>query len=286
MRYLITGSSGQLAKCFAARFEIEGITFFAPPESSLDVTDQNAIDLAVKESNPDVILNCAAFNAVDVAEDYPISAIAINSTAVANLATACKKYGCLLVHYGTDYVFDGKGDKPYIESDAVNPINEYGKSKIAGEQALTNAGIDFLLLRVSWVYGRGTQNFLYKMQKWAQGKSSLNVVSDQISVPTYTEDIVTYTLKSIEAGLKGLYHLTNSGYAARNEVASLFFKELGRDIEILPVDSDAFPSPVSRPAFSAMNNAKLSQALGLEIPSWEDAIGRFCKHSRGCISVG
>lgn len=285
MRYLITGSSGQLARCFAARFEAEGINFSAPPESSLDVTNQNAINAAVEESNPDVILNCAAFNAVDAAENYPAPAMAINSTAVGNLAEICKKYGCFLVHYGTDYVFDGKNNKPYVESDVVNPINEYGKSKLAGEQALANTGMDFLLLRVSWVYGHGTQNFLYKMQKWAQGKSSLKVVSDQTSVPTYTEDIVTYTLKSIEADLKGLYHLTNSGYAARNEVASFFFKTLKRDIEILPADSAAFPSPASRPVFSAMDNTKLSQALGLEIPSWEDAIERFCKHSRGCVSI-
>jgi len=132
-----------------------------------------------------------------------------------------------------------------------------------------------LVLRLSWVYGDGTQNFLYKMIQWSEGKDVLKVVWDQISVPTYTEDIVTYTLKALDKNLRGCYHLTNSGYAARNEVAEHFFKCINKDISIIPVDSDEFPSPVKRPVFSAMNNKKLSEALQQSIPSWENAIERF-----------
>jgi len=281
MKFLITGSSGQLARDFAARFEANGAAFAAPPEAVLDITDPKAIDTAIVNSHPDVVLNCAACNAVEAAENDPSRATAINAHAISSLALACRKHQCLLVHYGTDYVFDGESDRPYVETDATNPINEYGKSKLAGEKALACGGIDFLLLRVSWVYGQGTQNFLYKMQKWAEGRSSISVVTDQVSVPTYTADIVTYTLQAIAGGLRGLYHLTNSGYASRYEVADLLFKSLGGNMTVLPADSGAFPSPVKRPAFSAMDNGKLSTDLGIEIPTWQNAIERFCAEGAG-----
>jgi dTDP-4-dehydrorhamnose reductase len=275
MKYLIAGSSGQLAKAFIDRFEKEGLSFDAPPESTFDITSPDAVESVFKSSKPDVIINCAAYNAVDAAEEDPGPAFRINAEAVGTLATAAATHKVTIVHYGTDYVFDGDSESPYGEADKPAPLNAYGQSKLAGEDAVLAADGESLLLRLSWVYGNGNQNFFHKMLQWSEGRDILKVVWDQISVPTYTEDIVTYTLAALDAQLRGLYHLTNSGYATRYEVARHFFKCIDRDITVIPVGSDAFPSPVSRPFFSAMSNKKLSSTLGMSIPSWEDAVERF-----------
>ena len=275
MKYLIAGASGQLAKAFISRFEQDGISFAAPPEQEFDITDPDAVERTVAATSPDVIINCAAYNAVDAAEQNPEPAFRINAEAVRTLAETAASHGAKFVHYGTDYVFDGKTERPCREDDPTNPLNAYGNSKRDGEKIAVDAGA--LVLRVSWVYGDGTQNFFHKMLQWSEGKDVLKVVWDQISIPTYTEDIVTYTLKALDAGLTGLYHLTNSGYATRYEVARRFFKCIERDTIIIPVGSDAFPSPVKRPFFSAMSNQKLSDALETNIPDWEDAVERFAR---------
>jgi len=275
MKYLIAGASGQLAKAFISHFEKTGIAFDAPPETEFDITNPDAVSQVFASSKPDVILNCAAYNNVDAAENNPAPAFAINAEAVKTLAEAAAKHGAVIVHYGTDYVFDGETEHPYSEEDNTNPLNAYGQSKLDGETEVLESEAESLLLRVSWVYGNGTQNFLHKMQQWSEGRTVLKVVWDQISVPTYTEDIVTYTLAALKHNLRGRYHLTNSGYATRYEVAKHFFKCINKDITIIPVGSDTFPSPVNRPFFSAMNNRKLSDALGQSIPSWEDALERF-----------
>ena len=277
VKYLIAGSSGQLAKAFIARFEQAGIAYSAPPESVFDITNTQSVADTVADVAPDVIINCAAYNAVDAAEVDSKPAFLINAEAVKSLAHAAKQHGIPLVHYGSDYVFDGKTDRLYTEEDPTVPLNAYGKSKRAGEIALAETGADFLLLRLSWVYGNGNQNFFHKMLQWTEGRDILKVVWDQISVPTYAEDIVTYTLLALDKGLRGTYHLTNTGYASRYEVARHFFRCMQKDITVIPVGSEAFPSPVQRPFFSAMSNKKLAAALGVEIPSWEDAVERFAK---------
>ncbi len=275
MKYLIAGSSGQLAKAFIARFERTGAAFLAPEEHAFDITDPGSVNRVISAYAPDTIINCAAYNNVEAAELDPAPAILVNSTAVSILAAASAQCGSTFVHYGTDYVFDGNSERAYTEEDPTAPLNEYGKSKLAGEGFLSDEGTKTLLLRLSWVYGDGNQNFLHKMLQWTEGRNSLKVVWDQISVPTYTEDIVTYTLAALEQGLHGCYHLTNTGYASRYEVARYFFKCMQKDITVIPVGSDAFPSPVERPFFSAMSNKKFQSALNLDIPSWEDALERF-----------
>jgi dTDP-4-dehydrorhamnose reductase len=277
MKYLIAGASGQLAKAFISHFDRDEIAFEAPPESAFDITDARSVETFVETCKPDVILNCAAYNAVDTAERDPAPAFRINAEAVETLAAAAARHSAILVHYGTDYVFDGATERPYREEDETGPLNAYGKSKLAGEQAALNGDAEALLLRVSWAYGSGNQNFFHKMLEWSEGRDVLKVVWDQISVPTYTEDIVTYTLAALEHQLRGLYHLTNSGYATRYEVARHFFKCIERDTTIIPVGTDAFPSPAERPFFSAMSNDKLSSALDTVIPTWEDAVSRFAQ---------
>lgn len=275
MKYLITGSSGQLAKEFIAHFEKAGIDYIAPSENELDITDADIVEQVVADYFPDVILNCAAYNNVDAAEEDSSIAFKVNADAVGILASAALKHGAVIVHYGSDYVFDGKTDQPNAEEDPTNPLNAYGASKLVGEKALIDSNADYLLMRLSWVYGNGSQNFFHKLMQWSENNDVLKVVWDQLSVPTNTEDIVKYTLEALDCKLRGIYHLTNSGYASRYETARYFFKCLKKDITIIPVGSDTFPSPVERPFFSAMSNAKLSAALGKPLPTWEDAVERF-----------
>jgi dTDP-4-dehydrorhamnose reductase len=255
-----------------------GHAVLAPAEESLDISDAAVVQTMLGKHSPDIVLNCAAYNNVDRAEkdDYE-TAFRVNALGPKNLGTACREHGALLVHYGTDYVFDGKKEGYYTEDDTPAPINRYGETKREGEIFVMSEADQYLLFRLSWVFGDGRQNFLYKLSEWAKKNRVLKIVSDQVSVPTYTADVVSVTLMAIEKGLRGLYHLTNSGYASRYEVARYFLEKIGADNLVLPVNTDLFPSPAKRPYFSAMSNAKLSRALGYKIPDWKDAIDRSIK---------
>jgi dTDP-4-dehydrorhamnose reductase len=274
-RLLVTGASGQLAGSFVAYGAQGKSEVSAPPEAELDITSRAAIERAFETYRPTVLVNCAAYNNVDGAEADPQAADLVNRDAVATLSDLCAKHAVKFVHYGSDYVFDGTSG-PYTEEDTPKPLNRYGASKLAGEQAaLKNP--DALVFRTSWVYGPGEQNFLFKLRQWSEGHAQLKVVADQISTPTYTVDIVTATLEAIRAGLSGLYHLVNHGYASRIDVARAYFEAIGRTIDLEPVPTSHFPSPATRPLFSALLPTKLEQALGHELPTWQDAITRYAK---------
>lgn len=275
MKILITGANGQLAREFQKALKNYDCTAVALDKESLDISDLNIVTEAFSKYNPDIILNCAAYNFVDKAEKDFDTAYKINAAGVRNLAVACKKNNALLVHYSTDYIFDGTKEDFYTEEDEPNPINNYGKSKLLGEKLLTEETDRFLLFRVSWVFGKGKQNFLYKLSEWAKENRVLKVVCDQISAPTFTKDIAILTMLAIDKGLRGVYHLTNSGYASRYEVARYFIERLGRDNLILPVNSDYFPSSAKRPYFSVMSNLKLSKNLDVNIPDWKMGIDRY-----------
>ncbi|MBI5681942.1 MAG: dTDP-4-dehydrorhamnose reductase [Deltaproteobacteria bacterium] len=273
MRFLITGANGQLAREFIRILNKEDIITLTKEE--LDISDLNAVEKCVGSLNPDVILNCAAYNLVDKSEDDIETAIRVNAHGVKNLAAASKRFNAFFVHYSTDYVFDGKKEDFYTEDDEPIPINNYGKSKLSGERYLQDETDNFLLFRVSWVFGKGRQNFLCKLLDLADKNKVIRIVSDQISVPTYVNDIAKTTLSALGKGLKGIYHLTNSGYASRYEVARYFLEKLGKKNLILPVRSDYFPCSAKRPYFSAMSNNKISKAVDAAIPDWEDGIDRY-----------
>jgi dTDP-4-dehydrorhamnose reductase len=275
MNILITGANGQLARDFQKELKNYNHEVTALDKKSLDISDLNVVTEAFSHYNPDIVLNCAAYNLVDKAEEDFDTAFKVNASGVKNLALMCKENNALFVHYSSDYIFDGTKEDFYTEEDKPNPINKYGESKLSGERFLKEVTDTFLLFRLSWVFGEGKQNFLYKLSEWAKKNRVLKVVSDQISVPTYTRDIVSLTMFAINKGLRGIYHLTNSGYASRYEVARYFTERLGLDNLILPVTSDYFPLPAKRPYFSAMSNLKLSRALGVDIPDWRIGINRY-----------
>lgn len=281
MRILVTGAQGQLAGEFRHQLEKSSEhQLTALTRAQLNITDASMVADALSRFRPEVVINCAAYNHVDNAEKDFDTALRANAVGVRNVAAACRKNNALMVHYSTDYVFDGTKEEFYTEEDQPHPISKYGESKLAGERVLADEMDNFLLFRVSWVFGPGTQNFLYKLSEWAKKNTTLKIVCDQISVPTYTGDIVNGTMAALEKGLRGIYHLTNSGYASRYEVARYYFEKLGLSTMLLPVDSDYFPSPAKRPYFSAMSNAKLSALLEYTIPDWQDAVDRFIRATR------
>jgi len=276
-KFLIAGSSGQLARAFIDYFEHNGFSYEAPDESVFDITDPDRARAVIQGNSPDYLINCAAYNQVDRAEDDPQKALTINAEAPGLLADVCQENGVFLVHYSSDYVFDGKKGAPYAEDDTPNPLNVYGTSKLKGEQAVQDKMTDYLIFRLSWVIGQGTQNFLYKLAGWAKNNPVLKISEDEISVPTFTPDIVWLTLLSLEDGLTGLYHLVSSGYASRYELSEYYMQLMGLNNTLERVSIKSFDTKAERPLFSAMSNARLAKDLDVEIPSWKESMTRFLK---------
>lgn len=278
MKYLITGKNGQLAQTFIKSFEEQSIDYSAPDEAQLDITDQKIVADAVAAYQPDVVINCAAYNLVDRADQERDAAFLVNASGPRNLARAAAGSKAVIVHFGSDYVFDGlKESGLYTEDDIPNPLNEYGKSKLAGEQYVLEETDRCLVLRLSWVFGAGKQNFIYKLNEWAKTSTFLKVACDEFSVPTYTATVVDVTLKALEQGVFGRYHLTNSGFCSRYEWAKLILSSQNIKKFIRPVSMDSFNLPAKRPKFSAMSNGNLASLLPIEIPAWEDAVRSFIR---------
>lgn len=281
--YLILGANGQLGKQFNKELSARGEHVLAPDEKKCDITDFDALAQYVDAVKPTVIINCAAFNAVELAEQQSDIAALINGKSVENIARLSKRNGIFLIHYSTDYVFDGKKGSLYTEEDSPNPMNEYGRSKLAGEEAVRKHAGDFLLLRTSWVFGNGTQNFIYKLLQWARKNSVIKLSSDEVSVPTGTADLVSLTLSSHQKGFRGLYHCVNTDYASRYEWGRHIASLLPLKVLIIPVPMSAFPSPAPRPAFTAMSNARLQRDLGVPIADWRSAVVRFFQEYPGGV---
>lgn len=274
MKYMITGGSGQLAKAFIKKFMQSNIDFIAPDKKTLDITDKEKISTVFSQYRPDIVINCAAYNNVEYAQQDNSSAFLINSTAVANLVEESKKYNAKLVHFGSDYVFDGEKNDLYTENDKTNPLNEYGKSKLAGEKEALKYD-NALICRLSWVIGNGQQNFLFKLSGWLKNNKIVKVSEDEVSVPCFTFDIVYTVIKALEKGLSGLYHLTNSGFASRYELAEEYVKINNLDNKIVPIPMSYFNSKVQRPLFTAMSNKKIAQELNINVPDWKESLRKF-----------
>ena len=281
IKYLITGASGQLAKEFIHQLKKKKSRILALTRQDCDISDRGQVFDVIRKYQPDIILNCAAYNNVDKAEKEYERALAVNAKGVKTLCHAGKISKALIVHFSTDAVFDGTKNGLYTERDKANPVNKYARSKWMGEKYLKGSCRKYLLIRTSWVFGEGKQNFLYKLKTWSKGKKVIKVSSDQVSIPSYTEDIAKYTLLAIKKGLRGLYHLCNSGYASRSDLARYYYEKRGDDKLIIPVASDYFAQYVKRPQFSPMSNERISKALKVSIPDWKDAVDRYIKRFKG-----
>ena len=277
MRVLITGGRGQLAKAFQKLLAAKSIDFVALSREELDITSLAAVLSRVRGERPQVIINCAAYNLVDQAEEeFPV-AFSVNTLGPQYLALAAEEVGAFLIHFSTDYVFDGQKGLPYIEEDKPSPLSRYGLSKWLGELAVVKAAKDFLIFRVSWLFGEGKQNFLAKVRGWAEKNDTLRLAYDEFSVPTYTETVAKVAWQAYEKGLTGLYHLVSRGYASRLEWAKRFLEKIGLRRKIVPVSAASFGLLAKRPFFSALDPGKIERDLGIELPHWKEDLKRFCQ---------
>lgn len=278
MKIFIAGSQGQLGEEIVRQALSRGIESFPYSHQELDITQFELVRGIIGDLKPDVIFNCAAYNNVDGAESESRMAYAVNCEGVRNLAICAKSYGAFLIHYSTDYVFDGKKHSPYLKTDITHPINTYGKSKLEGEKAVQEIFDNFLILRVSWVFGQNPKvSFPLKLLSWSKSNSTLKMVSDQTSSPTSVVDIANVTFELLKEKITGLHHFSNSGYCSRYEWAQLILDRIGWTGELTPVPSSEFPTPAQRPTFSALDNSEVSTLIGKSIPTWQEATIRFIK---------
>jgi len=276
MKIFITGSQGQLGKEIVQQALLRGIESFHYTHQDLDITQFELVQNLIVSLKPDVIINCAAYNNVDGAESESHMAYAVNCEGVRNLAICAKSCGVYLIHYSTDYVFDGKKHSPYLVTDIPHPINIYGESKLEGEKAIQEVFDNYLILRVSWVFGQNPKaSFPLKLFSWSKSNSTLKIVSDQTSSPTSVVDIANITFELLKEKVTGLYHFSNSGFCSRFEWARFILDRIGWTGKPIPVPSSAFPTPAQRPTFSALDSSEVSTLIGKSIPTWQEATIRF-----------
>ena len=253
MKILITGSDGMLghdlADVLKGKHELILTT-----SKTLDITDKNHVIDFVSSQKPDMLINAAAYTDVDGCEKNQELAYSVNGEGVRNLARACKKIGCGLVHISTDYVFNGENTRPWVEDDETGPISVYGKSKLEGEKAICEILDKYFILRTAWLYGVNGRNFPKTMLELAENHSKITVVYDEVGTPTYTLDLAQAISKLIETDCYGIYHLTNSGSCSWCEFARYIFEIAGADIEVVPVTADEFARPAPRPSYSVLEN--------------------------------
>ncbi|MEN2719259.1 dTDP-4-dehydrorhamnose reductase [Capnocytophaga sputigena] len=275
MNVLVTGANGQLGS------EIQNNThrisnYYFSDADSLDITDARAIRAFVQQHAINLIVNCAAYTNVDKAEDDCATAEAINHTAVAHLASVCKEFQLPLIHISTDYVFGGTKNTPYSETDATQPLGVYGRTKLAGEQAIQNSGIEHLIIRTSWLYSlRFGNNFVKTIQRLSGERPQLKVVADQVGTPTNAADLADFIVQAIEnawyRGKREVYHFSNEGVCSWYDFAVAIVAASGNVCEVLPCTSAEFPSKVTRPSYSVLDKTKLKTDFGYRIPYWRDS---------------
>jgi dTDP-4-dehydrorhamnose reductase len=282
---LLTGKDGQVGWELQRTLAPLG-RVVACGRAELDLAQPDAIRARVREVKPDTIVNAAAYTAVDQAEFEPDLAMAVNGTAPGILAEEARRLGALLVHYSTDYVFDGEKAGPYVENDPTNPINEYGRSKLAGEQAIAAAGCTHLIFRTSWVYGARGKNFLLTMLRLAQEREELRVVDDQVGAPTWSRTIAQATAailgqitgrKSADPGTEsGLFHLTAAGQTSWYGFAQAIFRGAGglapRIPRLIPIESAGYPTPARRPKNSVLSCSRIQGRFGITLVPWQEAL--------------
>ncbi|MBZ5790182.1 dTDP-4-dehydrorhamnose reductase [Burkholderia contaminans] len=284
-RILVTGVGGQVG--FALARSLQGLgRVVAVDRAALDLADRDQIRAVVRDVRPTLIVNPAAYTAVDLAEREEDAAVRINATAPGVLAEEAKALGAALIHYSTDYVFDGAKASPYVETDTPAPQNVYGRSKLEGERAIAAVGAPAIVFRTSWVYGARGRNFLQTMLRLAAERRELKIVADQIGAPTWANTIAAMTAHVVAQALaaddasawwtsrSGIYHLTAGGETSWHGFASAIVELAGlaSSPSVVPIPSSEYPTPAARPANSRLSNDKLARTFGLVAPDWRDAL--------------
>jgi dTDP-4-dehydrorhamnose reductase len=274
-RVLVTGGRGllgrEIADAFRGRFALR-VTDLA----ECDVTRLADCRREIADFRPGLAIHCAAYTSVDRAEAEPETAHAVNAIGTGNLALACRERGVLLVTFGTDYVFDGAATRPYREEDPVCPLSVYGKSKLAGEEAIRNAGTEHLLVRTQWMYGAGGKNFIATILGKARSGETLRVASDQTGCPTFAGDVAKAVLKLLDAGARGTVHFSNEGETTWYGLAGYVLERSGlTKTRLLPALTRDLPYPARRPAYSVLSKDRYRRITGESPRAWEEAAGEY-----------
>lgn len=282
MKVLVTGANGQLGTDVVRLLHERGLETIGLTRNEMDITDEHHCTSVINNLMPDAIIHCAAYTAVDAAEEDMISAFRVNTDGTRNLAVLCGALNIKFCYISTDYVFDGTSRVPYTEYDNTNPITVYGKSKLAGELLTHSLCSRYYIVRTSWVYGSNGNNFVKTMLKLGNEKKEINVVSDQCGSPTYTRDLAKFLGDLILTERYGIYHASNQGHCSWYEFAQAIFIEAGKqDIQVNPCTTQEYPRPAPRPAYSVMRHIAIETNGFQLLPDWRNSLKEFIKCYNG-----
>ena len=280
MRVLVTGVKGQLGYDVMNELAGRGHEGIGVDIQEMDITDAASVEKVITEAAPDAVIHCAAYTAVDAAEDNVDLCRRVNAGGTENIARVCKALNCKMMYISTDYVFNGQGTRPWEPDDKREPLNVYGQTKYEGELAVETLE-KFFLVRIAWVFGVNGKNFIKTMLNLGKTRDHLTVVADQIGSPTYTYDLARLLVDMIETDKYGRYHATNEGLCSWYEFACEIFKQAGMDVKVTPVSTAeytaAYPGQAKRPMNSRISKEKLLDNGFERLPSWQDAVGRYLK---------
>lgn len=277
MRILVTGVKGQLGYDVMNELAKRGHTGIGVDVEEMDITDAAKVEQVIKESEVEAVIHCAAYTAVDAAEDNAELCHKINAEGTENIAKVCKELDLKMIYISTDYVFNGEGTRPWEPDDEREPLNVYGQAKYEGELAVEKYLEKYYIVRIAWVFGVNGKNFIKTMLNLSETHDELSVVNDQIGSPTYTYDLAKLLVDMVETDKYGRYHATNEGLCTWYEFATEIFRQAGKEITVHPVTSEQFPSKAKRPHNSRMSKDKL-EANGFDrLPTWQDALNRYLK---------
>lgn len=278
MKILVTGAKGQLGHDLMNELAKRGIEAVGVDVQEMDITDAAACGRVIRQVSPDAVIHCAAYTAVDAAEDNLELCRKINAEGTRNIARVCGELDIKMMYISTDYVFNGQGERPWEPDDHREPLNVYGLTKYEGEIAVEQAVKKYFTVRIAWVFGIGGKNFIKTMLRLGKEKGAVSVVNDQFGSPTYTYDLARLLVDMIQTEHYGRYHATNEGICSWYEFACEIFKQAGMDqVKVTPVDSASFAAKAKRPANSRMSKEKLTEKGFLRLPTWQDALSRYLK---------
>lgn len=275
MKILVTGVAGQLGHDVIEELEKFSIEYIACDREEFDLCDKQATEDFIIKHKPDGVIHCAAYTAVDKAEDEQDICRKINTDASANIALCCEKIGAKMIYVSTDYVFGGDGEKPYEVNDTKNPQNVYGKTKLDGELKVSELCSKSFVVRTSWVYGINGNNFVKTMRRLAETRSELNVVADQIGSPTYTRDLAKLLVEMIQTEKYGVYHASNEGFISWAEFAEMIMEKSGLSVKINHIPTSEYPVKAKRPLNSRLSKKSLTDNGFSLLPCQEDALERY-----------
>jgi len=276
MRAMLLGAGGMLGHDLAATVP-PAVTLLPYTKAQLDITDAKALATTVATAKPDLIINAAAYTAVDRAETEQDLAFRVNAQAVGTLGRIAHSSGARVIHLSTDYVFDGEAHEPYTEESPTNPVNAYGASKLAGERALQHAGTDSLIIRTQWLFGTRGKSFPRTMWERARASLATKVVADQTGRPTYAHDLAKALWSLAEQGARGVMHVTNAGHATWFDLASHVFSRLGRSDLLTRCQTVDYPTAAKRPRYSVLATTRVEQRLSGKLPEWREAVDSFLR---------